>query len=222
LSKKKEKTTETVAKVQPIPTQAVTAAMPNDNDAKPYRKIPDQIIGSFDDNNVILFDEGFSNASVRPVIEFIMRKNFLPAHLRPEYITLIINSPGGNVNSAMALIDIMKGSAIPVRTVGLGLIASCGLLTFMSGEKGTRTLTPNTSILSHQYSWGTGREKEHELFATVKEFDLTSKRIMHLYKHCTGLSESKIREVLLPPQDVWLSAEEAVHHGVADIIKSMY
>jgi ATP-dependent protease ClpP protease subunit len=42
------------------------------------------------------------------------------------------------------------------------------------------------------------------------------------YKKCTGLNEKKIREILLPPQDVWLSAEEAVKHGIADKIKKVY
>src|SRR5574344_1834410 len=60
-----------------------------------------------------------------------------------DHLTLIINSPGGDLNSAFAIIDCMKGSALPVHTIGLGLIASCGILTFMSGEKGHRILTPN-------------------------------------------------------------------------------
>ena len=47
---------------------------------------------------------------------------------------------------AFALIDTMKGSAIPIKTVGLGLIASCGIPTFMSGTKGRRIITSNTSI----------------------------------------------------------------------------
>jgi ATP-dependent Clp protease protease subunit len=115
----------------------------------------------------------------------------------------------------------MKGSAIPVKTVGLGMIASCGLLTFMSGTKGRRVITPNTSILSHQYSWGSVG-KEHELFARVKEFELSTARMMAHYKKCTGLSEKKIREILLPAEDVWLSAKEAVKYGIADKIVSTY
>jgi ATP-dependent Clp protease, protease subunit len=70
----------------------------------------------------------------------------------------------------------------PIRTIGLGQIASAGLLIFASGSKGQRILTPNTSILSHQYSWG-AFGKEHELFATVKEFDLTTKRMIAHYKN---------------------------------------
>ena len=115
----------------------------------------------------------------------------------------------------------MKGSATPVHTVGVGLIASCVILTFMAGKKGHRVITPNTSILSHQYSWGS-RGKEHELFATMREFELSSERMIAHYRKCTGLTEKKIREVLLPAEDVWLSAEEAIKYGIADEIREVY
>ena len=167
------------------------------------------------------FSDPFTSDSTKPIIQWIIEKNLAPRNERLKELTLVINSPGGDVHSAIALIDTMKGSAIPIKTVGLGLIASCGILTFMSGTKGKRVLTPNTSILSHQYSWGSGG-KEHELFARVREFELSSERMIEHYKKCTGLSEKKIREVLLPAQDVWLSAKEAVKYGIADKIKEVY
>ena len=173
------------------------------------------------DNNIHMFMTDFNEESWGMAIRFILEKNVLPTKLKPKYLTLMINSPGGEVAHAFALIDVMKGSSIPVRTIGLGMIASCGVLTFMAGQKGYRTITPNTSILSHQYSWGS-RGKEHELFAVVREFEMSTERMLSHYKKCTGLTEKKIREVLLPPQDVWLNADEAVKYGVADKIKSVY
>ena len=174
-----------------------------------------------DKNNIHLFMDGFSNKNVKPVIEWILNKNLMPTQERPKYLTLVINSPGGEMHSAFALIDTMKGSKIPIHTIGLGMIASCGLLTFMAGEPGHRTITPNTSILSHQYSWGS-YGKEHELMSRVREFELSTERMMDLYKKCTGMTEKDIRKWLLPPEDIWLSAKEAVKHGIADKIKEMY
>lgn len=173
------------------------------------------------DRGIYLFADDFDSESTSKAITFILNKNILPKKDRPENLTLIINSPGGDLNSAFALIDIMKGSRIPIHTLGIGQISSCGLLTFMAGEKGHRTITPNTSILSHQYSWGS-YGKEHELIARIKEFDLTSERMLNHYKKCTGLSEKVIKEILMPPQDVWLSAKEAVKYGIADQVKNTY
>jgi ATP-dependent Clp protease protease subunit len=143
------------------------------------------------------------------------------ADTRLPKLTLIINSPGGDVHAAFALIDTMKASSIPIKTVGLGLIASCGFLIFIAGTKGSRILTPNTSILSHQYSWGSAG-KEHELYARVKEFELSTRRMIEHYKKCIGMSEKQIREVLLPPQDVWLDANEAKKLKICDKIEELY
>lgn len=172
-------------------------------------------------NNIYLFMEEFDNKTVKPVIQWILRKNLLPNKERPKHLTLMINSPGGEVSSAFALIDVMKGSKIPIHTLGLGMIASCGILTFMAGQKGHRYITKNTSIMSHQYAWGSWG-KEHELFARVREFELTTERMIEHYKKCTGLTEKKIREYLLPAEDVWLSADQAVEYGIADGIKEVY
>lgn len=169
-------------------------------------------------HSFMLLMEEISLTSVKTAVEWIFEANF--SEEPPELLNLIITSPGGDLNAAFALIDTMKGSAIPVRTIGLGQVASAGLMIFIAGAKGHRLLTPNTSILSHQYSWG-AFGKEHELFATVKEFDLTTKKMIAHYKKCTGLSEAKIREVLLPPQDIWLSALEAKKLGLCDDIKDL-
>lgn len=173
------------------------------------------------DRGIYLFADDFDSESTSKAITFILNKNILPKKDRPENLTLIINSPGGDLNSAFALIDIMRGSRIPIHTLGIGQISSCGLLTFMTGEKGHRTITPNTSILSHQYSWGS-YGKEHELIARIKEFDLTGERMLNHYKKCTGLGEKVIKEILMPPQDVWLSAKEAVKYSIADQVKLTY
>lgn len=162
--------------------------------------------------------EDISLATVKTAVEWVFDANF--SEQRPEMLNLIITSPGGDLNAAFALIDVMRGSAIPVRTIGLGQIASAGLMIFIAGAKGQRILTPNTSILSHQYTWG-AIGKEHELFATVREFDLTTKKMIAHYKKCTGLNEKKIRETLLPPQDVWLSPEEAKSLGLCDEVKEL-
>ena len=166
-----------------------------------------------------LFMSTFTSETVSPVIRWIMSEN-MAVKTKP-YLTLVINSPGGDLNTCFALVDVMKGSKIPIHTVGIGLIASCGLVTFIAGEPGHRILTPNTSILSHQYSWGSFG-KEHELFATIKEFELTTERMINHYEKCTGLTEKEIRKELLPAEDRWLSAKQAKKLNLCDKIKETY
>ena len=127
-----------------------------------------------------VFMSDVTQETIKPLIDWIIAENFNKEKKKKE-LTLGICSPGGDLNACFALVDIMKGSKIPIRTIGMGMIASCGLVMFISGTKGRRVLTPNTSILSHQYSWGS-YGKEHELFAQVKEYDLTTQRMIAHYK----------------------------------------
>ena len=170
-------------------------------------------------SGIDLFMDPVTPDTCKEAIEFILKQN--AEKRKKKRLQFMICSPGGQMPECFALIDIMKGSRIPIHTVGLGCIASCGLLLFITGEKGYRTLTPNTSILSHQFSWG-NYGKEHELFAQVKEFELSTKRMLDHYQKCTGLTEKQIREFLLPPEDVWLSAKEAKKLGICDNVKKIY
>lgn len=160
-----------------------------------------------------------STENVQPVVEWILYENFVSKKRKKELL-LMICSEGGDMSAAFALIDVMNSSAIPIKTVGLGQIASAGLMIFLAGSKGRRVLTPNTSILSHQFSWGS-EGKSHELFATVKEFELTQQRMVTHYQQCTGLQLDQIRTALLPPHDVYLTAEEALALNVCDAISQL-
>ena len=185
--------------------------MPQDLDTS--EKSPGQLL---QDAGMYVFMDDVTSESIKPIIEWILVENHVVKKRRKELLLMICSS-GGDMEPAFALIDVMKASSIPIKTVGLGSIASCGLLIFMAGHKGHRILTPSTSILSHQYSWGSDG-KAHELFAQVKEFELTQQRMIEHYKKCTGMGEQEIKMHLLPPQDVWLSAQEALDLGITDYV----
>lgn len=174
---------------------------------------------SLSDHGVYYFANEFSTSTTKDVITWILDSNLSQGN-KFEQLTLMITSYGGDLLAAFGLIDVMRGSAIPVHTIGLGVIASAGLMTFIAGEPGHRLITPNTSILSHQWSAG-AFGKEHELLATGRQFDLTTKRMLAHYKKCTGLDDATIREKLLPPQDVWLSSQEAKKYNLADMVKEL-
>ncbi len=172
-------------------------------------------IKSLDLHHYYLFHQDFNNETTSNAIKFVLERNLMKD--KPKNIKMIFNSPGGELPAAFALIDIMISSKIPVYTYALGEIASCGLLAFTSGALGKRYITKNTSIMSHQFSWFSVG-KEHELMATSKEVELTSKRMLNHYIARTGLTEKEVKKYLLPPNDVWLTPKEAVKYGIADEI----
>ena len=159
--------------------------------------------------------------SIQPVIEYIISGNGSTEDGEQlDCLNLMICSPGGEAGAAFALIDIIQGSGVPVRTIGFGQVASSGLMIFMAGEAGNRILTPNTMVLSHQYSWGNGG-KEHELMATAKAYKLSSSIILNHYLKFSNLNEKDIKTYLLPASDVWLSAKEALKFGLCDVVKDL-
>lgn len=136
-----------------------------------------------------------------------------------QFIQLIINSNGGYCSDGFAIIDIIEWSKIPVYTTGIGRIASMGLLIFITGEKGHRVLTPRTSILSHRFS-ALEFGNYSQLIAQRKEDDLMHQRIInHYFQHTKITTEKELNEKLLKDIDTWLTPEQAVEYGIADLIQ---
>jgi ATP-dependent Clp protease protease subunit len=179
-------------------------------------KEPSQLL---QDSGMYVFMDEVNHETIKPVIEWILCANHVTKRKKKELL-LMICSEGGSVDHAFALIDVMRSSNIPIKTVGLGTIASSGLLIFLAGAKGSRILTPNTSILSHQYS-AYSEGKHHELFSITKEFNLVNERMVAHYKETTGLDEATVKSQLLPSSDVWLTAEEALALGICDYISDL-
>lgn len=161
-----------------------------------------------------------NDEEAKNITEWILSNNYAVAEEQPECLNLLINSFGGSLTSAFAIIDLIKGSHIPVRIIGVGQVISAGLLILMSANKGYRILSENASIMCHQFSSSSGGSY-HTLLADRVEQDNTQVRLMKHIKKCTGLSDKDINEKLMPPSDVWLTAKEAMALGLADSVSTL-
>jgi ATP-dependent Clp protease protease subunit len=149
------------------------------------------------------------------VIECIKWITYENLDSKDKILTVYINSTGGSLYDAFALIDIMKNSKFPVRTIAMGACMSAAFLIFASGTKGERYAAKNASLMCHQFTESMDN-KYHDLKATMRENDLCNQRMIDILREATGLSAAKIKSKLLPASDVYLTAEEAVSLGVAD------
>ena len=152
--------------------------------------------------------------NIEHAIKWIVYENLICGN-SPKTLTMYINSNGGDLNSAFALIDVMKQSKCPIRVIGLGSICSAAFMIFSSGTKGERYIANNTSIMCHQYSDGM-EGKHHDIKSRFKELELTNTRMIEVLKENTGLETRTIKSKLLCPTDVWLTAEELIELGIAD------
>jgi ATP-dependent Clp protease protease subunit len=165
------------------------------------------------ENSVHFLTGEITEENVNECIKWLVYENL---EVKEKILTLYVNSSGGDLYQAFALIDIMRNSKHVVRTVGIGSVMSAAFLIFTSGDQGERHLAANTGIMCHQFAGGGSDAKFHDLKAEMKENELLNKKMVEILKNATGLAPSRIKTKLLPASDVYLTAQEAIELGVAD------
>jgi ATP-dependent Clp protease protease subunit len=165
------------------------------------------------DNSVHFLTGEITAENVEECIKWIVYENL---EVKEKILTLYVNSTGGDLYQAFALIDIMQSSKHSVRTIAVGSIMSAAFLIFTSGTKGERYIAANTGIMCHQFAGGGGDAKFHDLKAEMKENELLNQKMVNILKEATGLTPSRIKSKLLPASDVYMSAQEALDLGIAD------
>lgn len=162
------------------------------------------LIGEIDENNV------------NEAVKWLAYENIDP---RPgRILTLYVNSQGGDLYEAFGLIDMIRNSRVPIRTIGYGSVMSAAFLIVASGAPGERYITKNCGIMCHQLSCSEEMGKYHDIKATRKETDRLNKAMYDILKESTGLDGRIIKTRLLPAHDVYMTAEEMIEFGAADNI----
>lgn len=130
-------------------------------------------------------------------------------------ITMYINSPGGEVDSGLALYDVMQGVSCPVRTVCLGTAASMAALLFASGSR--REILPHGRVMIHDplIPGGVGGSALH-----IQDISLnllkTRESLGRILAERTGHSLEEI--YARTAKDSWFDAQDAVDFGLADAV----
>jgi ATP-dependent Clp protease protease subunit len=166
-------------------------------------------------NSVFFLTGDIEEENVSKCIKWITYENLDTK--AEKTLTLYVNSTGGDLYQAFALIDIIKTSEYTVRTIGIGSVMSAAFLIVASGTKGERFVSQNTSCMCHQFSSGTDG-KYHDLKAEMKETELLNTKMVEVLVEATGKVPSYVKKRLLPPTDVYLTAQEMIEHGAADFI----
>ena len=177
--------------------------------------VQDQIEYNLYTNGIHYLSGEIGEFNTSPLIQWIIGENANPTP--KKHLTLYINSVGGDLYDAFAVIDVMNSSKIPIRTIGIGSLMSAAFMIFVSGERGSRSLARNTSTMCHQFS-SSYEGKEHDIKASERETRFVKQKMLDIIKNSTDMDERTIKRKLLPPSDVWLSAQECIDLGVADIL----
>jgi len=138
---------------------------------------------------------------------------FLESENPKKEISMYINSPGGQVTSALAIYDTMQYIKSPVSTVCMGMAASAGSLILQAGEAGQRISLPNSKIMVHQPSGG-ARGMASDIEIQAEDMRKTKKLLNEIYVKHTGQPYEVIEKTL--DRDRYMTAEEAKEFGLID------
>jgi ATP-dependent Clp protease protease subunit len=143
---------------------------------------------------------------------------FLESENPKKDITMYINSPGGSVTAAMAILDTMNYVKSDVITTCVGLAASAASVLLSSGKKGKRFALPNAEIMIHQPMGGIEGQAS-DIAITAKQILKIKEKVNKILAKNTGKSAAQIEKD--SDRDYFMSAEEALKYGLIDeIIKS--
>ena len=130
-------------------------------------------------------------------------------------IRMIINSPGGHVESGDTVHDMIKFCGVPVTVIGTGWVASSGAHIFLGAEKENRLCLPNTRFLLHQPTGGV-RGQASDIEIEAEEIIKMRERVNRIIARETGQTLERIDKDTT--RNFWMSAEQAVEYGIVSKI----
>ncbi|MFA6383599.1 MAG: ATP-dependent Clp protease proteolytic subunit [Parcubacteria group bacterium] len=138
---------------------------------------------------------------------------FLDSQNNKEDIKLYINSPGGQVTSALAIYDTIQYAKADVATICIGMAASAAALLLTAGAKGKRSILPNGEVLIHQVMGG-AEGQATDVAIHANHILKTKQRLNEIMAKHTGQPIAKVEKDA--ERDYFMSAEEAKKYGIVD------
>ncbi len=160
----------------------------------------------YDARTVLIFGE-----INMPLAERVSAQLLALASENGEPIRVVVNSPGGHVESGDTIYDVLRFIEPEVTILGTGWVASAGASIFCAAPRERRLALPNTRFLLHQPSGGAGGpasdiEIEAEQILSVRA------RLNGILAEATGQSIERIARDT--DRNHWLNAREAVAYGL--------
>ena len=132
-------------------------------------------------------------------------------------IRVVINSPGGHVESGDTIHDVIRFVGPRVKMIGTGWVASAGAHIYLGAHKENRYCLPNTRFLLHQPLGGI-RGQASDISIEAEEILKMHERINRIIARETGQPYEKI--VADTDRNFWMSAEEAKAYGLVSKVVS--
>lgn len=165
------------------------------------------------ERRIIFLDKPIDTESVNEVIKQLL----VLSSLSDKPIIILINSPGGNINDGLGLIDVFEAIPNEIWTVSTGMAASMGGVILAAGNK--RFITEHSRVMLHEplIQNGSGGSCS-SVSATAKALQERKDLINKLLCKYTGKSRKVINKAT--SFDNYMNAKEAKELNIVDEILS--
>lgn len=136
-----------------------------------------------------------------------------------EPFDFFISTFGGSALEMFSLYDVMRQirETMPIHTIGIGKVMSAGTLLLAAGTKGERRVGKYCRIMIH----GVVSGQQGHLADIENEFDeakFTQKMYIQALTEETNMTQTYLKNLIKKKTNVYLSADEAVDLGIADLV----
>ena len=128
-------------------------------------------------------------------------------------IHLYVNTPGGTVNSGLAIYDTMQFIRHDVSTVCIGQAASMGAVILAGGAADKRFALPHSRIMIHQ-PWGGFQGQATDVEIHAREILEMRERLNQILSRHTGRELEVVKEDT--ERDNFMGGDQAIKYGIID------
>lgn len=128
-------------------------------------------------------------------------------------IHLYVNTPGGTVNSGLAIYDTMQFVRPDVSTVCIGQAASMGAVILAGGAADKRFALPHSRVMIHQ-PWGGFQGQATDVDIHAREILEMRERLNQILSRHTGRELEVVKEDT--ERDNFMGGDQAVKYGIID------
>jgi len=132
-------------------------------------------------------------------------------------IDFYLSTYGGSADDMFALYDIMRQIESEIHTIGVGKVMSAGVLLLAAGTKGKRKIGKYCRVMIHSAMAGSHGSLPN-LLNELEALQQIQEDYISALSAETKMTKEEIKKMLERKVNVYLSAEEAVELGIADII----
>ena len=161
-----------------------------------------------------VFIEGEIDAET--ACEFVKKIMLLTEEDPAREIDVLINSPGGEINSGLAIYDVIQSSKTPIRIFCIGRAYSMAAVLFASGNHG-RYMLPHSELMLHEPLLGSHVRGNSSSIKSISDSLISTKlKLNRILSRHTGKSEEEIEKA--SSFDHYFDPEESIEFGLCDQI----